>query len=293
MSYQKNLPGFGSAISSPESGDGHTRSDSQDGPTIGPCGPDRALASLSARQAEERGLMTKDTYGRRGDGCSTSADLQSSLESRLRRNLAGTGSPEYALTWKHWDMESGLPICALRASVRRTSGNGYGGWPTPQAGTPAQKGYNEAGNTDFSRKATEIVAGWATPNTTDSTGADTQGRQGGMNLQTAAVMGWSTPTAEDGRRGNKPPRPQDKGHPLSQQAVMAGYPTPTSKDHKDGEYCEKVPINALLGRQAWTIGSGAQMKKRGALNPALSRWLMGYPVAWDSCGATAMQSYRK
>jgi hypothetical protein len=26
------------------------------------------------------------------------------------------------------------------------------------------------------------------------------------------------------------------------------------------------------------------------LNPALPRWLMGFPAVWDSCGLTAMQS---
>jgi hypothetical protein len=36
------------------------------------------------------------------------------------------------------------------------------GWPTPMAGTPAQKGYNAAGNTDSSR-ATVALAGWPTP----------------------------------------------------------------------------------------------------------------------------------
>lgn len=43
------------------------------------------------------------------------------------------------------------------------------GWPTPMAGTPAQKGYNEAGNTDSSRKTQDVVswhlAHWPTPTT--------------------------------------------------------------------------------------------------------------------------------
>lgn len=43
------------------------------------------------------------------------------------------------------------------------------GWPTPMAGTPAQKGYNEAGNTDSSRKTVELV-GWQTPAVSDGTG---------------------------------------------------------------------------------------------------------------------------
>jgi hypothetical protein len=39
-------------------------------------------------------------------------------------------------------------------------------WPTPMAGTPAQKGYNEAGNTDASRK-TVALSPWPTPAATD------------------------------------------------------------------------------------------------------------------------------
>jgi hypothetical protein len=41
------------------------------------------------------------------------------------------GSPEYALTWKHWDMPAGPPICALRGLKRRISVNGSIGVPTP------------------------------------------------------------------------------------------------------------------------------------------------------------------
>jgi hypothetical protein len=37
----------------------------------------------------------------------------------------------YELTWKKSDMPLGQPICVLRASVRRTSDNGYTGWGTP------------------------------------------------------------------------------------------------------------------------------------------------------------------
>lgn len=43
------------------------------------------------------------------------------------------GSPEYVLIWKAWDMPAGPPICALRASARRTSGSDCIGWATPRA----------------------------------------------------------------------------------------------------------------------------------------------------------------
>ena len=42
----------------------------------------------------------------------------------------------------------------------------FAGWPTPMAGTKATEDYNEAGNTDSSRK-TVALAGWATPSARD------------------------------------------------------------------------------------------------------------------------------
>ena len=57
-------------------------------------------------------------------GSSPSAALQSSLESKLRQAMDLNGSLEFALTWKPMAMPLGLPICALRASARRTTDPG-------------------------------------------------------------------------------------------------------------------------------------------------------------------------
>jgi hypothetical protein len=74
----------------------------------------------------------------------------------------------------------------------------------------------------------------------------------------------------------------------------SGWATPTARDHKDGASDGTAPIQALLGRQVWlTTGSPAETASTGQLNPELSRWLMGYPTVWGSCGATAMQSFHK
>jgi hypothetical protein len=58
------------------------------------------------------------------------------------------------------------------------------GWPTPMAGTPAQKGNNEAGNNDSSRR-TVSLARWLTPATSDTNGTrELDGkRSGGLNTQ--------------------------------------------------------------------------------------------------------------
>ena len=64
---------------------------------------------------------------------SPSVDLQRSLANRLQARMAGSGSPLFVLTWSDWDMPAGVLICRLRASGRRTSDSGYGGWPTPRS----------------------------------------------------------------------------------------------------------------------------------------------------------------
>ena len=71
-----------------------------------------------------------------------------------------------------------------------------------------------------------------------------------LSLQAA----WATPTARDHQRGTAPPRPHDKGVPLSQQVSGLG---PTSS------------------------GFIAKMGAPGQLNPDFSLWLMGYGPAWS------------
>lgn len=63
-----------------------------------------------------------------------------------------------------------------------------GNWPTPMAGTPAQKGYNEAGNTDSSRKTVALLKGWPTPTGDDANNATRESGQY-QSLTRATVSG--------------------------------------------------------------------------------------------------------
>lgn len=169
MSYQMTLWDLPSAISSQESVAGHMPSDSPECQTTIRSGLVHARANLSARQALEAGLMTKDTFGPHSAGSSSSAILQKCLESRLRANLDVNGSPEYALTWKHWDMPQGEPICALRGRARQTSDSDFTGWPTPIANDATGSGYCYGKNKEKVYKLPGVAKlhGWATPTTRD------------------------------------------------------------------------------------------------------------------------------
>src|ERR1035437_2466392 len=99
-----------SAISSPASVGGVSRSDSLVGTPPAPSGPAPAPANLSARQAQAAGLLTSGTYGPTGSTLSASANLRSSLVSRLKQRLNTDGSTLFKMTWKEKVMQSGRSV---------------------------------------------------------------------------------------------------------------------------------------------------------------------------------------
>jgi hypothetical protein len=124
------------------------------------------------------------------------------------------------------------------------------------------------------------LAGYPTPNT-PSGGPNiksTERHTGGMDLEgvaTLALSGWATASSRDWK----------------DTPGMAT--TGTNPDGSTRQRTDQLPRQAAQAIGTPMRSSNSETEKRGALNPALSRWLMGYPAAWDSCGATAMQSFLK
>jgi hypothetical protein len=116
------------------------------------------------------------------------------------------------------------------------------------------------------RTCDSASTGWPTPLTND--GATLGISLTSLNLQAQQMLpaGWATPCARDYRCANTKPRSERGG-------TTQGEGLPNQAEHL-------IPANAP---GAILTGSQARTGKRGQLNPAHSRWLMGYPSVWDDC----------
>ena len=230
------------AISSPESEDGATRSDSPDGPmtdlfgqpvvpvhrSVSPesrrsalsakaralSGALEELASQYALTANTLGLPMPATYGRKFGDSQLNLDLDAYSESRLTQWEHSRGSLLYQHRLKYSATPLGRRVCRLQASARPIFDNDCGGlagptatgWPTPTA-MYKHGGLQTSSENALRRKASGHM----------------------LNLDDAAQLaGWTTPQAHDvsprgaGNRKN----PKGGGACLAWDAKMAGWPTP-------------------------------------------------------------------
>ena len=276
-----------SVIFSQASQDGPTPWTLPDGREICPSGLARALASLSARQVKAMGLQTSGICGPPGSISSRSVGLQSSLENRLRARLQTLGSTLYTLTWKAWTTPSGVSRSRLRASAPRTSVTETTGWPTPTT-----RDWKDTGDLSGSilRKDGQIrndtvprvawLAGWPTPmaGTPAQNGNNAAGNND-SSRKTVALAGWPTPNTMNVKGAYQ-------SIDLIERRKLAGR----QQNLQDIVQLTREPARFTTHGELLT-GSTAGMESGGQLNPALSAWLMGFPLEWCDCAATAMRSF--
>lgn len=263
-----------SRTSSPGSECGAQPFETPAGQTTAPCGRARVPASRSRPPVAAADSTTTATSGPTGSISSSSADLQRSLESRLRAAMDSAGSTLFELTWKERVTPSGSRIFARRASGRRTSDSGSSSspWPTPvvadcdsSARLTTTTGVMKAGITltDAAR-----LSSWGTPTASEPGGtveahlarkaeARAQGKQigdsiTGLALQ-ASMATWPTPKSSDGPRGGYPPRAMADsrhGSHLNDTATLATWPTPTAHDGPKGSARDEQ-LPGVASRAAW------------------------------------------
>ncbi len=124
-------------------------------------------------------------------------------------------------------------------------------------------------------------------------------REPGNAENAMELASWNTPRATDGSKGG----PNQSGGALPADAVLASWATPTARDSKGanrrgfkdrsdsrkGEQLANQVVHEgpLTASGPMPNGSPAATEKPGQLNPALSRWLMALPEAWDEAAIHA------
>lgn len=200
-------------------------------------------------------------FSTRSQRGTASQRLQSGLSARLRERLGEDGSMIYSMRWRGMATPAGRLYCQLVASARRISESDCfserSGWTTPQAHDTSGRSIGQKAKHGTKHGCACLVrdaelSGWPTP----------------------AARDWRSESASDAFLERHLAHPRGKTLPMEATTMARGL---------------SEPVRITADGKVLT-GSDAEMASSGQLNPSHSRWLMGYPLAWDQC---AMNLLRK
>lgn len=246
------------AISSPELQDGHSHYDSPESRRLRAAGRAVRRASHLVWLENKSGSKIPVTWLQPFSTLSQSLILQCYLGSRLETLLGNTGSILYSWTWKQKVTSAGLLYFQQAVRARPTSETELSLAPWPTAAARDHKGGYEGGrmrNGKFSTDTLDVAAQLAS--------------------YPAPLAAYPTPLTV-------PDSPKSRGQ-LSGSFRRLMEPCLPDLD---------APVRITSSGQMLT-GSDAGMGISGPLNPAHSRWVMGFPPVWDDCAVMAMPSSRK
>ena len=318
MSHQKASKASLSATFSVALEDGQGLCRLQDGIQIDLFGQEVPLVSLSQPQEIKKAKTTSGIFGLSSSISSESANLQQSLESRLRQQLDLDGLMIYKATWKQKVTPQRRSYCHLAVSAHRTkeidSSSPPSAWATPVA-QPANGSWEQF----LERKRKSVEGG----HSMGISLSDTQ-----MQAKSIDVSSWPTPRAGDGNKNSRTSegaerelvRRNMKPEDLNQAIRLATAPwaTPNTLDHMALRSDEAPLKQATTVRKGRTFPNNLreQVDPRSQeiyasgkipppsiaetentvpsqLNPRFSLWLMGYPIEWAYCAERVTQSSRK
>lgn len=334
---QKTLWDSITTISLPELAAGPLLCESPDGTTGDKSGRGPVHVSPGLRPAGATESMTKDTCGQNSSdssevtgpqSCSGSKSPAQKLSAKLTAEMAAKlmsrqfGSMEYSLTWIQHSTPARHLIYRLRASIRRTSGKDFGGWPSP-AVQNSEGGANPDGNTGehFTLQTAAGLAGYPTPQASDTASArpprlkaekrdaKTSGARDPncignyrMDLKDLPQLlnGWPTP--DSSHHGNIGPEKALKrinshlnGGPkystnLDDVAALTGWNTPTAEDSERGANSQFDSLQRAAQFTGWPTPRAEERCQQNsqdgymALSKAVPEMLTGWatPLSKDS-----------